>query len=123
MALRHNLPIWGTCPDCGDQLVTEKVWRNLHRSTRLLLRRHGFNVYGGRGLCARDYQYRTDHGTLIDVERFTHSFDEVLDAWRNDDHQPGESMQSRIRRLAPRLDMKVNALDKTIQRLRARGDL
>lgn len=106
---------------CGRRLVTQAAWRALSNEERRAQRAQGLAGRQGRGLCLTCYTRLRRTGGLIDFERPNRSRAEVLEEWRA---LPTEgSTNERIRQLAPRLGMTVDALSRAICRATARGEL
>ena len=86
--------------------------------------RHGIQVgrpERSRGLCGRCARRHRTHGTHINYHRATMPIDDLLDAWHNDDHRPGDSIKARTRALAPRLGMTPETIEKAIGRAKRKG--
>lgn len=117
----HDVRTQDPCRSCGCKLVTTGTWRAADSDQRAIWNAAGLREHKGRGLCSRCYYRHRQDGTLADFERTTMPEDMVVAEWHRLDDGDGSRAQ-RVQRLAPRLGMKPDALERALDRAGIRSE-
>ena len=103
------------CSRCRRQTVPEVAWRRADKGQRKAWRDAGAARYWARGLCASCYTWLRRHGGLIDHERTTYTYAELLEEWERA-YSPYTPKAPQVRALAERLGMTVSAVESALRR-------
>jgi len=105
------------CAQCACPVVPAQVWRAADAETRKVWAREGMRRYGGRELCAADYNQARKRDELVDHGRRTRSVRDVVEDWLHlADEHAHMSRKAATRVMAPRLGMSAKALEKALMR-------
>lgn len=105
------------CSRCRRRTMPKDRWRAKSRTERKALQARGVTARGGRGLCDSCYRYAWERGELVDHERKLRPWSEVREDWEALADR-SLSRNENARRLAPRLGMTYDALDRALSRHR-----
>lgn len=104
------------CNDCSRKLHTRRAWRVIPLAERRTMRA-GHAMVQGRGLCVGCYVRAQRNGTIIDQETTGKPWAQVLEDWHRLADRSLTRMEN-VRRIAPRVGMTVDALERAVTRHR-----
>ena len=104
------------CNDCSRTMHHRDVWRALPIAERRVLSSE-HTMFAGRGLCHGCYSRAQRNGTIVDHELAARPWAHVLEDWRRLADR-NLSRLANVQRIAPRIGMTVEALERAVTRHR-----